>query len=228
MESQKTQSLTTSHNGSGQTPVAIFEKPAYLADIRTNPITYPHYRTIAEKSRKEWLSGQIFTLAGLLRVKDYGTNDAMTAASFLDGQIMRHKFISDYTLVEISEVFRLGLFGEYGEWRGLTVQTLWGFLQKSLNSPTRQEAINLIYTRRQAEAAKAEQARLRAEIEKAKADGSFVPTGKIPTLGRPVYDEAEAQAHRDRVRQQAREILAHARANNPESTTIPDNNSINW
>ena len=216
---------SSSAGNKGDTPaLAVFEKPAYLADIRTDPIRYPHYRTGAREQRQRWLAGQITALASLLRIKDYTKADAIGAATSLDGQIMGHQFISDYTLVEISEAFRRGLYGEYGEWHGLTVQSLWGFLTRSLNSPVRQEAVNMIYAKKQAEAEERERRKIQEDIAKAKASGEFTPTGKLPAVVRKVYASTEEDiAHREKVRQQAREILARAGANTPNN-----NNEITW
>lgn len=223
-----TQALTSNRAvAQQQEAMAVFKNPAKLAEIRTDPDRYPHYRNIAEKQRGKWLSTQLLTLAGLMRIKDYTIDDARMAATALDGQIMGHQFISDYTLVEIADAFRSGIFGELGEWKGLTVQSLWGFLVRSLSLPVRREAINAIYARRQAEKAHAEQEAIRAEIEKAKADGTFTPTGRIEAVVRkPAYEpSAEDLAHRERVRAQAAEILARAGANNTHSGNKID---INW
>ena len=226
---EQKQGLTIRDGSNNGAPLAVFKNAGNLASVRLDPITYPHYRATLEKRRVEWLAGQIYSLAGLMRIKDYSAGDALAAAAYLDGQIMSHHIISDYTFIEIAEAFKMGVFGELGEWQGLTVKSLWGFLLKSLNSPVRQEAINSIYEQKQARAAQAEAERIRAEIEREKREGTFVPTGRIPAIGQRISGSAitEDKEHQELVRKQAREILSRTRA---DSIITPVNNSndITW
>ena len=66
------------------------------------------------------------------------------------------------------------------------------------------------YRKRQREEEEANSRRLRAEIEQAKRDGTFVPTGRFDFGGaaKSVNEAIDTSEHRARIARQAQEIFA--------------------
>ena len=83
--------------------------------------------------------------------------------------------ISNLTSVEIQEAFRAGVTGVYGDFYGITPKSLLGFLKSYVSSEKKLDAHRLITMRREKEDREANE-RVWAEIQKAKANGMFVPT----------------------------------------------------
>lgn len=179
MNEKEVQALTTSRQG-GMPAITTKES---LAEVIYNDARYPKYRDMAQHKRIEWLSTEIKTLATITRMKDFDGREAVATAVVLDEMMMQEPFISELKAVEIHTAFRNGVFGLYGEFYGISAPNLYGFLNSYLTSDKKIDANKIVrqkreaeYRERQKKEREEEQARLRAEIEKAKRDGTFVPT----------------------------------------------------
>ena len=188
--------------------------PQALAEIRLDETRYPHYRNIAPPARMKWLAGQIQFLASIARIRDFEAREPVMMASMLDEMITKDSDMMELTLPELADAFKNGVFGLYGEFFGLTAPNLFWFINSFLDSEKKKEASSIVLkTREQSYAEKkaAEKAeqdrRIRAEIEEAKRNGSFVPTGRVWFQPKKVDDVLADDEHRKRVRAQAQEIL---------------------
>ena len=185
-----------------------------LAAIRMDESRYPHYRHIPQSARQEWLAGRMKYLASITRIRDFSAKEAILMAAALDEMIAQHRDMSELTLPEIADAFKSGVFGFYGEFYGLSATNLYDYLVSFLDSEKKKDAAAIVLkTREQSYAEKkaAEKAeqdrRIRAEIEEAKRNGSFVPTGRVWFQPKKVDDALADDEHRKRVRAQAQEIL---------------------
>lgn len=208
MDSHKELLVSTSNDALPAIPDA-----QSLAAIRLDK-RVPHYKDYKASARVGWLNKQIISLYAIkhIQLTDSNGNGRLqmikTDAAALDGFIMRDKVVSDFTLAEISDAFLSGLAGDYGEFVGLASDTLFRFLRSFRDGEKKAEATRLVREKREQERRLAEaksRADLRAEIEAAKADRSFVPTMKpySPILVNEITED-ERQAHREKIREQAR------------------------
>lgn len=189
--------------------------PETLAQIRLNEANFPRYRNIRQEVRLEWMAKQMIYLAQIARIRDFDGKTAILMATALDEMMLQHKDIAELTLPEISDAFKSGVFGLYGEFYGLSAPNLYGFLCGFLESSKKKEATDLVSKSKQEayrEKTRAETERrqraIQEEIEAAKRAGTFVPTGKVWFNPKMVNDAMrESKEHREKVRQQAREIL---------------------
>lgn len=185
-----------------------------LAAVRMNPAKYPHYDTLPQPVRIKWMTKKVMAM-NKLRHNDITANEALIDATMLDSRMMQDQYIRDLTLPEIEDAFNDGMFGEYGEYYGVTAITLYGFLDGYINSDKKREAAAIVRKSKSEERAEktkreyeAEQRKIRAEIEEAKRNGTFVPTGRAWYKPQSVDCAiAESEAHREKVRKQAEEIL---------------------
>lgn len=189
-----------------------------LAQIRLDPVKYPHYKDIAQGARIKWVAGHAFSFAEILRLRDFDVDASVLLATALDEMIMEDTYMADLTLPEIRDALKDGVFGNYGEFHGLTAPNVYRFLREFLESEKKQKSAEIVrktkaelraeQTRREQEE---EQRRIREEIERAKRDGSFVPTGRA-WYKAPKTDDvmAESTEHREKIRHQAEEIFRQA------------------
>ena len=206
-------SIQTNNN----TSVPAIADAKSLAAIRLDERRFPRYKNIPAPKRAEWMTSEIKVLASIARLRDFDVKEAVMMATILDEMMLRERFISELTLPEIHDAFKNGVFGIYGDFYGISAPNLYGYLEAFLGDERKKEAARIVRERKakEEEARKlrerlAEQGRIRAEIERAKADGSFVPTRGYDGLRLQTVDEALAEdgAHARKVRQQARDILA--------------------
>ena len=188
--------------------------PQELAQIRMAESMYPRYRNTPVPSRQKWLANQIQYLASITRIRDFEAREPVIMATALDDMISQDRAMADLTFPEIADAFKNGVFGIYGEFYGLTAPNLYGFLNSFLDSEKKKEATALVLKSKEEmyeEKTRAEreerQRRIRAEIEEAKRTGAFTPTGKVWFKPKLVKDVIDSDGHREKVRQQAREIL---------------------
>lgn len=127
-----------------------------------------HYKDLPQARRLEWLSAQVL----LMYFKKHLRPDDVRIgydARFLDEMIMDDKYISDYTSAEITEAFRRGMMGDYGEYFGLTAENLFKFLRGFLMSEKKQAATRLVIQARKEEREKAQAELNRLLFDKGKA-----------------------------------------------------------
>ena len=173
---------------------------------------YPKYREVPLGERLFWLSKTVASVHTLAKV-DISGRDSTRYAAALDSMMMDNQYMADLTQPEIVDAFRSGLFGAYGEYYGLSAISMYKFLDGYINSEKKREAAGIVRKtregmlkeRRERERAQ-EQARIRAEMEEAKRNGTFVPTGRA--WFRPMKAETDSEEHRERVRLQAEKIMS--------------------
>lgn len=187
-----------------------------LAEIRLDERRYPHYRNIAQPARMKWIAGQYQFLASIARIQITDPREPVMMASMLDEMIAKDSDMVELTLPELADAFKNGVFGLYGEFYGLSAPNLFGFIDSFLASQKKKEASAIVlksreqaYEEKKAAEKEEMQRRIRAEIEEAKRNGSFVPTGQAWFQPKTVDDAIDSSAHREKVRQQAKEILKH-------------------
>lgn len=207
MEQPKVPALWTSNESAPVLPDANA-----LAALRIDR-RVPRYKDAPPSARVAWLTKQItriYIIKHIALVDANGRDRTQTIkmdAVALDGFMMRVDTIADLTQAEIQEAFTSGILGEYGDYVGVTSETLFKFLKAFCGSEKKQEATRLVREAREREraiAAENEKSRLRAEIEAAKKDGTFVPTWKMftPKIVNAVTEE-DQRAHREKIRLQA-------------------------
>ena len=207
MENNKIQVSTSSN-----IPVPITDV-ASLVEIRLNKARYPRYRDIPQATRQNWLAKEFLLLAKIVKARDVDKDYPLVFATTVDEQISASEWASDLTLPEIEYAFKRGVFGEYGEYYGFNAVSMFGFIEGYLHSEKKRDASKAVMERLDRERRDEEELRrkmLRAEMEKAKRDGAFVPTGKFDFRGatKSVDGEIDSSAHRAKIAQQARDILS--------------------
>lgn len=170
---------------------------ASIAKVREDAQRYPRYSSILAALRLEWLAMNIQICFHLLHINKYEEDDteATVMAEALDSRMLKDQYMSDLTLPEIKEAFMSGIFGDYGEFYGLTASTLYGFLKAFINSPEKKAAAAIINANKKDQYTEAYRKKIREEMEVAKKEGSFVPTGKIDFQLKTVNDAINDKSH---------------------------------
>ena len=102
----------------------------------------PHYRDIPETKRVQWL-GQTMAQMYDIRHQEYNMKQILMDAAMLDEKIMDDSILSDLTQAEIIKAFKKGIFGDFGDFFGVTAISCYGFLRKFLQTPEKQAAIKM-------------------------------------------------------------------------------------
>lgn len=165
--------------------IVRIENAKSLAAIRLDPVHFPHYKDIPQPERLKWMTKESMTLAEIARIRDFDMMSAARLATVLDEMLMEDHYLSDLTLPEFHEAFKSGVFGLLGDFHGISAPNLYGFAEKWLESDKKRESAEIVRkTKAELRAEKTrqeqeeERRRIREEIEQAKRDGTFVPTGK--------------------------------------------------
>jgi len=176
--------------------------PEKLADVIADT-TVARYKDLPEQVRKDWIVSQIFTLCYILHYQQPNPLDVKVDAAFADQMIMDDDGASSLKQVEMQEAFRRGIAKEYGEFYGITAQSLIQFLKGFRSGAKRQRAIAILYEKEQARIAeeKRNEDRLFYEL---RAHGFVNPWGKKEK--KKVTTE-ESAAHREKIARQREEIL---------------------
>ena len=176
--------------------------PEKLAEVIADE-SVARYRDLPEQLRREWIMSQIYTLCYILHYQQPNALDVRVDATFADQMIMDDEGASALKQVEMQEAFRRGIAKEYGEFYGITAQTLVQFLKGFRTSAKRQQAIGILYNREQKRIAeeKEKENRLYYELQ---ARGFVNPWGKKE---KKVVTPEESAAHRAKVAKQAEGIL---------------------
>ena len=176
--------------------------PEKLAEVIADE-SVARYRDLPEQLRQEWIMSQIYTLCYILHYQQPNALDVRVDATFADQMIMDDEGASALKQVEMQEAFRRGIAKEYGEFYGITAQTLVQFLKGFRTSAKRQQAIGILYNREQKRIAeeKEKENRLYYELQ---ARGFVNPWGKKE---KKTISAEESAAHRAKVAKQAEEIL---------------------
>ena len=105
--------------------------------------TIPHYKDIAKPRRITWLKEQIISLN---MIRHQMTEDWQVEfdATALDEFIMDDFYASDLTLPEIKDAFKRGLMGDYGDYYGLTAESLYGFIRGWFMSDKKRKATEIV------------------------------------------------------------------------------------
>ena len=210
MDSKNNQTVSVWTSSSGVVKVTSAES---IAAIRQDREHYPRYKDIPVKERQRWLAKQFLALASISRIKEYTADEATIGAVALDERMIDSEVLASLTAPEIEYAFKNGIFGAYGEYYGLNAISLYNFLESFLNSEKKVESARLIREAREKQIRdedEAMRARIRAEIEEAKRNGSFVPTGRFDfgKVGKPVDKALDTREHREMIERQARDILS--------------------
>lgn len=170
------------------------------------------YKDLPAEIRKDWIISQMFTLCYILHYQQPNPLDVQVDAAFADQLIMDDDGASALKQVEMQEAFRRGIAKEYGEFYGITAQTLIQFLKGYRGSNKRQRAIAILYEQEQKRIAgeKERENRLMYEL---RLHGFVNPWGKKEKKG---VTEEESAAHREKVRRQAEEILTNTKNHEKE------------
>ena len=106
--------------------------------------TQPHYGNVPREVRLKWMAKEISVLATL----QHQNTDAgliMFDAVTLDEMMSEDPALMDLTQLEITESFRRGLCGAYGEFYGLTSASLYQFLSGYMKSEKKIAATRKIH-----------------------------------------------------------------------------------
>lgn len=190
--------------------------PEQLAELRlarldNGNFAYPRYKDGSDTQRLSWLNRQLLGLA-LIAHQTVDPTSIKIDLLTLDNGIMENTNLRELTLPEIQEAFRKGVNREYGDYYGLTSPSLFGFLTGFLKSEKKQAATAIIH-HREIKEQQEKDARFFRELYEAKQKGLIdLPDfhGALDDAGparKKTYSAEELAAHRERVRQQAEEIL---------------------
>lgn len=113
-----------------------------LAAVRLNKAV-PHYKDLAQSKRITWLKEQILTL-NMIRHQEVEDFQLEFDAKVLDEFIMDDQFVRDYCFPEIKDAFKRGLMGDYGDYYGITAESLYGFLRGYLMSEKKRKATKMV------------------------------------------------------------------------------------
>lgn len=113
-----------------------------LAAVRLNK-EVPHYKDLAQPKRIQWLKEQIMTL-NMIRHQMVEDWQVEFDAKVLDEFIMDDCYAKDYCFPEIKDAFKRGLMGDYGEYYGLTAESLYGFLRGYFMSAKKRKATEIV------------------------------------------------------------------------------------
>ena len=208
METSLTVNQTPSQITNSINQVVAMDTPGALADLRMNP-SIPHYKNVPRMQRLTWLMNKITSL-NILKHQRIEDEFLKADAENLDECIMENMYISDFTFQEISEAFRNGLMGKYGEYYGLTSISLFGFLEQFFNSEKKRKAIRIVQARKM-ELRKKQLREQAMTIEKWGMKMHDVSADYLERKAQQMVDEKERERlnaeHREMVRKQAREIL---------------------
>lgn len=113
-----------------------------LAALRLDK-SVPHYKDIDRAGRITWLKEQIISLN---MIRHQMTEDWQVEfdATALDEFIMDDFYASDLTLPEIKDAFKRGLMGDYGDYFGLTAESLFGFIRGWFMSDKKRKATEIV------------------------------------------------------------------------------------
>ena len=176
--------------------------PEKLAEVIADT-SVARYKDIPEQVRRDWITSQIFTLCYILHYQQPNPLDVKVDAAFADQMIMDDEGASLLKQVEMQEAFRRGIAKEYGEFYGITAQSLIQFLKGFRAGAKRQQAISILYDKEQKKIAseKEKENRLMYEL---RARGFVNPWGKKE---KRVVTPEESEAHRQKIAMQRKEIL---------------------
>ena len=136
----------------------------------------PRYCNLDGDIRLSWLCDQINALNYMTHSARITSEiDLLVEASMTDQAIMDDSSVRWLTQVEMQEAFRRGITKEYGDFFGITAGTVIQFLRGFMSGEKRQRA-KAIIREEESRKEKEGQDRFWKEIEKAKANGMFVPT----------------------------------------------------
>ena len=107
------------------------------------------YKDLPENIRKDWITSQIFTLCYILHYQQPNPLDVKVDAAFADQMIMDDEGASALKQVEMQEAFRRGIAKEYGDFYGITAQSLIQFLKGYRASSKRLQALSILYDKDQ-------------------------------------------------------------------------------
>lgn len=113
-----------------------------LAALRLDK-SVPRYKDVAKDSRVSWLKSQIMTL-NMIRHQMVEGWQVEFDANVLDDFIMDDHFAKDYTFPEIKDAFKRGMMGDYGEFFGLTAESLYGFIKGYFMSEKKRKATEIV------------------------------------------------------------------------------------
>ena len=138
---------------------------------------------------------------------------------YVDKQLVKeYRERSERRFQGVTDEERGRVFGLFGDYYGLSAPSLYGFVNGYLDSAKKVEASKIIRRTRIEELEErnraereAEQRKIREEIEQAKRDGTFVPTGNAWFQPKKVKDAIDSSEHREKIRRQAEEIMNQAK-----------------
>ena len=184
--------------------------PEMLAVVIANP-SIARYKDLPKELRIDWLKAQIYTLCYILHYQRPAPIDTTVDATFADQMIMDDEGIQCLKQVEMQEAFRRGIAKEYGEFYGITAQSLVQFLKGYKTSAKRQQALAILYNQEQKRIATAKEQENRLMYE-LKLHGFVNPWGKKEKKG---VTAEEPEAHRRKIEQQRNEILKQTNTKTP-------------
>lgn len=170
----------------------------------------PHYRDIPRDRRVGWLIERI-AQANMLRHQKADAQVLEMDAIALDGYISEDIYISDFTLNEIDEAFRMGLINKYGDYYGVNAISLFGFLEGYFRSEKKQRAIRIVQAQRKKERLEreAKEQREKLRLEGWGVEMKTVTREEMQGLAKDMaraFSQEKSKEHRELIRRQAAEI----------------------
>lgn len=128
-----------------------------IAGVRLAPNKHPHYGDMPTDVRKAWLMQELVKI-NMVKHQRPDADMLTFDVTALDEYIMDNMVARDLTQAEIDRAFLLGIRGDFGEYYGLTADSLYGFIDGYIHTPEKREAARLV--------------RIAKGIEKPKSEGA--------------------------------------------------------
>lgn len=135
MEQNKTVTLTSNN-------LPAIPDAESLAALRLDK-SVPRYKGVPKEARIGWLKERILTLS-MIRHQSIEPWQVEFDAGVLDEFIMDDHFASNYTFPEIWDAFKRGMMGDYGDYFGLTAESLYGFIKGYFMSEKKRKATEIV------------------------------------------------------------------------------------
>ena len=165
----------------------------------------PRYKGIPETQRRRWLAYNIGAICLILHQEIPPFERITIDADSLDSVIMDDPALSNLTQLEMQDAFRTGLAGAYGDYYGVTTKSLFGFLQRFLESDKKVTAHRII-SRQEDKSGREADERFWRELQEAKARGDFKPSWGPDFNFRNKVSPEDSEAHKAKIKAQAEQI----------------------
>lgn len=154
-----------------------------IAGVRLAPLKHPHYGDMPVDVRRAWLAQEVVKINMVKHIRPDADMLSYDVTA-LDDYMMENMVTRDLTQAEIDRAFLLGIRGDFGEYYGLTADSLYGFIDGYIHTPEKREAARLV--------------RIAKGIEKPQSDGAVDYLRKVREHNAMVLEERMKQWQKEK------------------------------